>query len=487
MSRIRKEPNIWISLTPIVCLVVCLACVISVFGSDALNGGSQVALIIATAVCIEMSYGFCGAHWHDFERAMTDKVKDTAVSIFILLLIGSLSASWMLSGIVPSLICYGIQIIHPSVFLVCACAISAVVSITVGSSWTTIATIGIALLGIGRAEDFADCWIAGAIISGAYFGDKLSPLSDTTVLASSISGTPLFQHIRYMLLTTIPTFAITLLIFFVAGLFMGHQGVSDVAMYTEALNSKFNITPWLLLVPVFTGYLIYRRTPSLIVLFTSTLLATAVALIAQPDIISNVGGEGNHSFNNMFRGTLVMLTGSTSTDTGHELINSLVETRGMAGMLNTIWLIICATCFAGAMTASGMLKCFVQTIFNKMRHTRLGLVTSTVVNAFSMNVITSDQYMSVVLTANMFRDEYEEQGYENRLLSRSCEDGATVTSVLIPWNTCGLAQSTVLGVATLVYAPYCFFCYLSPLMSILHAALGYKIYKKEPLTQTTSI
>ncbi len=480
MSRARKEPNIWISLTPIVCLVVCLALVISVFGSDALNGGSQVALIIATAVCIEMSYFFCGGHWHDFERAMTDKVKDTAVSIFILLLIGSLSASWMLSGVVPSLICYGIQVIHPAVFLVCACAISAVVSITVGSSWTTIATIGIALLGIGRAEDFADCWTAGAIISGAYFGDKLSPLSDTTVLASSISGTPLFEHIRYMLLTTIPTFVITLTIFFVAGLFMGHQAPSDVTMYTEALEGSFVVSPWLLLVPVFTGYLIYRKTPSLIVLFASTVVATIVAIIAQPDVISAVGGEMDHSFKNMFRGTLVMLTSSTSTDTGHDLINSLVETRGMAGMLNTIWLIICATCFAGAMTASGMLKCFVHTIFDKLRHSRLGLVSSTVVNATTMNVITSDQYMSIVLTANMFREEYEEQGYENRLLSRSCEDGATVTSVLIPWNTCGMAQSTVLGVATIVYAPYCFFCYLSPLMSILHAAIGYKIYRKEP-------
>jgi len=481
MSRVRKEPTIWISLTPIVCLVVCLACVISVFGSDALNGGSQVALIIATAVCIEMSYGFCGAHWHDFERAMTDKVKDTAVSIFILLLIGSLSASWMISGVVPSLICYGIQIIHPAIFLMAACAISAIVSITVGSSWTTIATIGIALLGIGRAEDFADCWTAGAIISGAYFGDKLSPLSDTTVLASSISGVPLFKHIRYMLLTTIPTFTITLVAFLIAGFFMGNETSGDVEMYTEALHGSFTISPWLLLVPVFTGYLIFRRTPSLIVLFASTLVAAVVALIVQSDVVSAIGGETNYSFSNMLRGTLVMLTGSTATETGHELINSLVETRGMAGMLNTIWLIICATCFAGAMTASGMLKCFVHTIFNKLRKTRLGLVSSTVMNAITMNVITSDQYMSVVLTANMFREEYEEQGYENRLLSRSCEDGATVTSVLIPWNTCGLAQSTVLGVATLAYAPYCFFCYLSPLMSIIHAALGYKIYKRPPL------
>lgn len=475
MNRTRRKPNFLISIVPIACLIICLTGVVIVFGSDALNGGSQIALIIATAVCIEMSYFFCGSHWHEYERAMTEKTKDVAVAIFILLLIGSLSASWMISGVVPTLICYGIHIIHPSIFLVAACAISAVVSLMVGSSWTTIATIGIALLGIGRAEGFADCWTAGAIISGAYFGDKLSPLSDTTVLASSISGTPLFEHIRYMLLTTIPSITITLIIFFVSGFFMSHNGIIDASLYQQLLGSRFVISPWLLIVPLFTGYLIYKKTPSMIVLFASTVVATIVSLIAQPGIISEIGGAYDYSFRNMFHGTFNMLSSSTSIDCGNELINSLVQTRGMAGMMNTIWLIICATCFAGVMTQSGMLHCFVTTIFRRFLRSRFGLVTSSVLNAISMNLITGDQYMSIVLTSNMFREEYENKGYENRLLSRSCEDGATVTSVLVPWNTCGLTQSTVLGVATIAYAPYCFFCYISPIMSMIHAATGYKI------------
>lgn len=479
MKRTKREPTLILSLIPIFCLIGCLACVITVFGSDALNGGSQLALIIATAVCIGVAHDFCGIGWHQVESAMVDKVKDTAVSIFILFLIGSLSASWMISGVVPTLICYGIQIIHPAIFLVSACIISAAVSVMTGSSWTTIATIGIALLGIGRAEGFSDGWIAGAIISGAYFGDKISPLSDTTVLASSVSGTPLFEHIKYMMLTTVPTITITIVIFLIAGIFMNHLDTSDISLYTEALGSKFVISPWLLLIPVFTGWLIYAHVPSLIVLFGSTAVATIVALIVQPDLISVIGGEANFSFTNMFRGSLTMLTSPTHIDTGHKLINSLVETRGMSGMLNTIWLIICATCFAGAMTASGMLRCFVKTAFRKFTKTRVGLVASTVINAITMNIVTSDQYMSVVLTANIFREEYEDQGYENRLLSRTCEDGATVTSVLVPWNTCGMTQSSVLGVATLAYLPFCFFCYLSPLMSILHAFFGYKIKKRD--------
>lgn len=477
-NEIKKQPTFWMSSIPLLCLIVTLACTITVFGSDALNGASQITLVFATAVCVGISMFFCKTKWHDFELSMQDKIRDTSVSIFILLLIGSLSASWMLSGVVPTLICYGIQVIHPAVFLVSACIISAVVSVMVGSSWTTIATVGIALLGIGRAEGFGDGWIAGAIISGAYFGDKISPLSDTTVLASSTSGTPLFQHIRYTLLTTTPTMLITLGIFLIAGFFLGSEGVSDVQEYTSALGSTFTISPWLLLVPIFTGYLIYRKVPSLMVLFSSTVVATIVMVIFQTDILHQISTSDGNAFTSTFRGVTIMLSSSTQIDTGHELINSLVHTSGMAGMMNTIWLIVCATCFAGAMTASGMLRVFLRTIFRKMMQTRFGLVSSTIINAITMNLVTGDQYMSIVITANMFREEYESQGYENRLLSRSCEDGATVTSVLIPWNTCGMAQSSVLGISTLTYLPFCFFCLISPLMSMIHAFFGFKIRKR---------
>lgn len=477
MKRIKREPSFLLSCIPLLSLIILLGSTIAVYGSDALNGGSQMSLFAATAICILVSMTFCGTRWHEFEKAIESKVKDTTISIYILLLIGCLSASWMISGVVPTLICYGIQVIHPSFFLVTACLVSALVSLMTGSSWTTIATIGIALLGIGRAEGFADGWIAGAIISGAYFGDKISPLSDTTVLASSSSGTPLFQHIRYMMYTTVPTISITIIAFLTAGFVLGQGSANDVTEYVAALEGRFVISPWLLLVPVVTGLMIYRKMPALSVLFLSTLMASLVARFVQPELIREIAGSSDYSAANMFRGITLMLSSSTAIDTGHPLINSLVSTSGMAGMLNTVWLILCATAFGGAMTASGMLRTFLKTVFRRIMKTRLGLVTSTVCNGIMMNLVTGDQYMSVILTANMFRDEYHEQGYENRLLSRSCEDGATVTSVLVPWNTCGMTQATILGVATIAYLPYCFFCYLSPLMSIVHAYFGWQIGK----------
>ena len=408
---------------------------------------------------------------------------ETTVSIYILLVIGMLSGSWMISGIVPTLICYGIQIIHPAVFLASACVISAVISLMTGSSWTTIATIGLALLGIGRALGFDDGWTAGAIISGAYFGDKVSPLSDTTVLASSVSGTPLFTRIRYMMLTTGPTIFITLVIFSLAGLWMGTDTMSDTSQYVAALENTFTVTPWLLLVPVATGFMIYKKVPSLIVLFISALLATLMALFFQPDILMQVAGVDSKTTSpdalTIFKGIVLTLSSSTQVETGVPLFNDLVSTRGMAGMLNTVWLILSAMIFGGAMSACGILRSFLYAVTRRLVKTRLGLVSATVLNGICMNLMTGDQYISIILSANMFKEEYEQQGYESRLLSRSAEDGATVTSVLIPWNTCGMTQATVLGVATLTYLPFCFFCYLSPLMSILHAALGWKI-KKTP-------
>lgn len=485
MNNEIKTPPAWLSAIPLLTLVVLLAITISIFGSDSLTGPSQICLLAATSVAVLLGMSYCKVSWKAIEQNIEEKVHDTTVSIYILLVIGMLSGSWMISGIVPTLICYGIQVIHPAVFLASACIISAVVSLMTGSSWTTIATIGLALLGIGRALGFDDGWTAGAIISGAYFGDKISPLSDTTVLASSVSGTPLFTHIRYMMFTTGPTITITLIIFVIAGFFMGETNVSDTTEYIDALNKTFNITPWLLLVPVVTGVLIYKKVPSLIVLFLSALMAVVMALIFQPDILLQIAGS-SHDFAgvkvvDLFKGVILTLSSATAVETGVPLLNDLVSTSGMAGMLDTIWLILSAMIFGGAMTACGMLRSFLQAVFRRMVKTRVGLVTATVLNGIAMNIMTGDQYISIILSANMFKDEYDSQGYEPRLLSRSAEDSATVTSVLIPWNTCGMTQSTVLGVATIVYMPYCFFCYLSPLMSIFHAAIGWKI-RKSPIT-----
>lgn len=348
-----------------------------------------------------------------------------------------------------------------------------------GSSWTTIATIGIALMGIGKAQGFEEGWIAGAIISGAYFGDKISPLSDTTILAASVTDTPLFRHIRYMLITTVPSLIITLVIFTVAGLSHNAGSTEHIAEFSAALAGKFHITPWLLIVPVVTGVLITRRVPSVITLFLSAALAGAFAVFFQPDLLQEISGlQNSEGTQSIFKGLMMTLYGGTSLQTSNEALTELVATRGMAGMMNTVWLIICAMCFGGAMTAGGMLGSITSVFVRFMKNT-VSMVASTVCSGIFLNLATADQYISIILTGNMFRDIYEKKGYESCLLSRTTEDSVTVTSVLIPWNTCGMTQATILSVPTLVYLPYCFFNIISPLMSITIAAIGYKIVRRK--------
>lgn len=355
-----------------------------------------------------------------------------------------------------------------------------------GSSWTTIATIGIALLGIGQAQGFSDGWTAGAIISGAYFGDKISPLSDTTILASSVTDTPLFKHIRYMMVTTVPSLLITLVIFTVAGLSHEATATDQIAQYSIALNNTFHITPWLLIVPAITGILIAKRVPSIITLFISAALAGLFALIFQPHLLLEVSGLPAPTVQSDFKGLLMTFYGSTSIETGNPDLNNLVATRGMSGMMNTIWLILCAMCFGGAMAASGMLGSITSVFLRFMKRT-VGLVASTVSSGLFLNICTADQYISIILTGNMFKDIYEKKGYESCLLSRTVEDAVTVTSVLIPWNTCGMTQATILGVATFTYLPYCFFNLISPLMSITIAAIGFKIKKKNEKAESVVV
>ena len=469
-----KIPSPLLSLVPILVLVALLFVTIRIFGSDALSGGSQVVLLTATAVCCLIAMGYSKVRWKAIELAMINNISGVATALIILLIIGALSGSWMISGVVPTLIYYGMQIIHPSFFLTSTCVICAIVSVMTGSSWTTIATIGIALLGIGQAQGFDDGWIAGAIVSGAYFGDKISPLSDTTILASSVTDTPLFKHIKYMMITTVPSIVITLVIFTVAGLTHEATASDQIAMYSASLKETFDISLWLLIVPIITGILIAKRIPSIITLFISTALAGIFALIFQPHLLQEISGLPIENMQSQFKGLIMTFYGSTQIQTGNPDLNELVSTRGMSGMMNTIWLIICAMCFGGAMTASGMLGSITSVFIRFMKRT-VGLVSSTVASVLFLNICTADQYISIILTGNMFKDIYQKKGYESRLLSRTTEDSVTVTSVLIPWNTCGMTQATSLGVATLTYLPYCFFNLISPLMSITVAAIGYKI------------
>lgn len=466
------------SLLPLAVLVAFLALTINLFGGDAIAGGSQLSLLSASAICTAMAIGIYRCRWQQLEDAIVHNMRSATPALIILLLIGAIAGTWMASGIIPTLIYYGLKILHPSIFLPASCIICAVISLLTGSSWTTIATIGVALMGIGRALGFEDGWIAGAIISGAYFGDKISLMSDTTVLASSTAEVPLFKHIQYMMITTTPSLIIALIVFTVIGLSASPDAATDAHEISQALNASFNISPWLLIVPVLTAILISRRLPAIITLFASAAMAAVAMVIAQPDIILSIAQSDSASFMTSLKAVIIAATTSTSVETGNALLNDLVATNGMGGMMNTVWLIICAMCFGGVMYGSGMLTAISQ-IFVRIARRTVSVVGSTVCSGIFFNLTTGDQYISIILTGNLFRQLYDDSHLERRLMSRSMEDSATVTSVLIPWNSCGMAQSTVLGVATLTYLPYCIFNLVSPLMSIIMAALGYKIYKRE--------
>jgi len=463
---LKKQFELILACVPLVLLVALISIVVSIFGDETLSGASQISLIVATAVCVSIGLLRKTITWADFEKALADKIGGVSGGIIILLLIGALGGSWMVGGIVPTLIYYGMQIMSPQWFLVSACIICALVSVITGSSWTTIATIGIALMGIGQALGFHPGWAAGAIISGAYFGDKISPLSDTTVLASSTAGTPLFTHIRYMLYTTVPTFLITLAIFTIEGLGHAPAATEHVQMVQQTLQQTFYISPMLLMVPVCTGLLIAMRLPSMVVLFLATLMGALTAAFTQGNLLDVIAGTDLEGFSQRLRGALIVVYGKTNLDTGVPELNDLVATRGMAGMLDTIWLIICAMLFGAAMTATGMLDTIMKALIRLVKGV-VSLVATTAFTGVFLNIVSADQYLSIILSATMFGPTYKRYGLEPRLLSRTCEDSATVCSVLIPWNTCGMTQSHVLGVSTLIYAPFCFFCYLSPIMTVI--------------------
>ena len=478
-----EKPSWWVSLIPFIVLIATLVVVIKVFGADALEGGSQVSLLFATGVVVAISMIFYRIPWKDFEEGILDNIRSVGSAILILLLIGAVAGSWMVSGVVPTMIYYGMKVIFPSIFLFASCAICALISIMTGSSWTTIATVGVALVGIGTAQGYEPGWIAGAIISGAYFGDKVSPLSDTTVLASSSSGTPLFTHIKYMMVTTVPSFVIAMVVFLIVSICHDAPSAFQTQDFTSDLTSTYNISPWLLLVPVLTGVLIARKVPAILTLFVASLLAGIAAFFFQPQIIGAVA-SGNVpdpsqqlTFLEGFKGIFMSYYGATSIDTGNAVLNDLVATRGMTGMMNTIFLIISAVTFGGALVGSGMLQSLTELLTRYIKR-RVTMVSATVGTGIFSNMITGDQYLSIILTSSLYKKLYQERGYETKLLSRSVEDSATVVSVLIPWNSCGMTQATVLKVSTLTYLPYCLFNIISPLMSIFIAMIGYKIARK---------
>jgi NhaC family Na+:H+ antiporter len=381
----------------------------------------------------------------------------------------------MISGVVPVMIYYGLDIINPRLFLFTAVIVSSIVSIATGSSWSTIATIGVALLGIGKAIGINEAMVAGAIVSGAYFGDKMSPLSDTTNLAPAMAGTDIFTHIRYMLYTTIPTMIIALTIYLIIGFSYDFSTtITGVENVKTALNETFNISPLLFLVPIILFTIIMLKTPPLPALFIGTMLGGIFAIIFQPDIIKSLAEQTQNYATASYYSVMQAIFGEINITTPNESVNRLLNTTGMQGMLDTVWLIISAMVFGGVMESAGLLKRITTPIVKYAKRTG-GLVTSTVITCIFFNATASDQYISIVVPGRMYRNTFKDKGYKPELLSRTLEDSGTVTSVLIPWNSGGATQARVLGVPTLAYAPYAFFNIISPIMTIIFAYLNIKI------------
>jgi NhaC family Na+:H+ antiporter len=472
-----KKTPYFFALLPILVLIALLAYNVFLYGDNSLGGANQLALLFAAATASIVGIKF-GAKWKTILDGMSKSISSTTPSLIILLLIGALAGTWLLSGIVPAMIYYGLQILNPTIFLFATAIITAIVSLATGSSWSTIATIGIALLGIGQALGFPTGLIGGAIISGAYFGDKMSPLSDTTNLAPAMAGTDLFTHIKYMMYTTIPSFAITLIIFLIIGFTYTTSGTQDISELLTAISNSFNVSGWLFLVPVLIIALIIKKIPAIPALLAGTLLGGIFAIIFQPEVVMSITNAQSLNLSSAYMAVINAMGGDISITTENEMINKLLSTSGMAGMLNTIWLIICAMIFGGAMEATGLLKRVAEPIIEYADSTG-SLIATTAGTCIFFNITASDQYLSIVVPGRMFTDTYKEKGLAPENLSRTLEDSGTVTSVLIPWNTCGATQSAVLGVATFAYLPFCFFNLISPLMTIAYGYLGIKIKKLE--------
>ena len=478
-NNTHPTPSLTISIIPILFLVALLYLNVKFFGDSATYGPNQIALLLAAGVVVVFGMRLKFS-WETIQNGMIGSIKSALPAILILLLIGALAGSWMISGIVPTMIFYGLKILNPTIFLFAACLVSAIISLATGSSWSTIATVGVALLGIGVTMGISAPLIAGAIISGAYFGDKLSPMSDTTNLAPAMAGTDLFTHIRYMLYTTIPSMLLTLILFLILGIFNSHEmDLKAVEILEASITSKFHITPILFVVPGIVILLIVKKVDALPALFIGAVLGVFAAVFFQPNIIKEIAGNSGSYMKDAFTAGMKAMALSTQIETGNANINALISTKGMEGMMNTVWLIVCAMCFGGAMEITGMLAKITHSIVQFAKST-FALISTTTFTCIFFNATASDQYLAIVVPGRMYAPTFRERGLKPENLSRTLEDSGTVTSVLFPWNTCGAAQSSVLGVATGEYWMYCFFNLISPLMTMIFALFNIKIRKYSP-------
>lgn len=469
----NKRLSIWEALIPVVALVGMLAYNVFVFGDDSLSGSNQFILLLGAAVAAMIGLRN-KVTFSQMIDEVAENVKSTTGALLILLMVGALAGTWLISGIIPSMIYYGLQILNPTIFLAACLIICSIISVATGSSWTTSATIGIALIGIAGVLDISLGMTAGAVISGAYFGDKMSPLSDTTNLAPAMAGGELFSHIKYMSYTTVPTFIVALIVFIIIGFTQDTSKIVDTSIILNDIESAFNITGWLFIVPAVVIFLIVKKTSPLIALLIGTLLGGVFAIIFQPQIVMQITEAASLTFESAYKGVMNAITIETSIATDNENLVKLFKAKGMSGMLGTIWLIICAMVFGGVMDAIGALSRISQALLS-LATTTFGLFASTVASCLALNVTASDQYLAIVVPGKMFKKAYEDKGLAPENLSRTLEDSGTVTSVLVPWNTCGAYQSGVLGVPVVDYFFFAIFNWLSPFMTLIFAAFRIKI------------
>ena len=469
----KSQPSLIQAFLPLIFLIIFLFFNVKIF-EDTLAGSNQVILLLSASIAGLIAFRL-KISWNKIRDSIMNSIDTAMPSILILLVIGSLAGTWLISGIVPVMIFYGLKIINPSVFLLTALIVCCVVSLVTGSSWSTVATIGVALLGIGKTLGIHEGLVAGAIISGSYFGDKMSPLSDTTNLAPAVAGTDLFTHIRYMVITTTPSIIITMIIFLIIGLSSDYTlSTGNVDAVLDSIQKNFNLNPLLLLVPVILFLIIVKKVPALPALIAGTLLGAIAAIIFQPQVIDKISNEGLGKFRATYQVILTAMFGNTSIQTDNASLNDLFSTTGMAGMLNTVWLIISAMVFGGAMEAAGLLTRIAHSVV-KFANSTGSLIASTIATCIFFNITASDQYISIVIPGRMYSKTFRERGLKPEVLSRTLEDAGTLTSVLVPWNTCGATQAKVLGVSTFTYLPYCFFNIVNPIVSITIAYMNFKI------------
>lgn len=477
MTSQYKKPGLALSLVPIVVLIGLLMLNIEIFKDEAVSGANQVALLLAAVVAACIGVFFLKIPYKDIEKKIIHSIGLSLQANLILLVVGMLIGIWIFSGVVPAMIYYGIKLFNPTFFLPLTCVVCMIVSLATGSSWSTGGTLGIALIGVGQALNIPLPMVAGAVISGAYFGDKLSPLSETTNLAPTVAGTNLFVHIRYMLITTLPSITIALIGFVILGFFYGGNGgnLDQVNDILSTLSSTFNLSPLLFILPLIVFGLVLKKVPALPALIAGALLGIVFILIFQQDLLLAML-QGEYGFKAIFGKLVEVSYAGFKLDSDKEIVSKLLSRGGMSSMLSTIWLILMSMTFGGVMEVTGMLEVITHGIL-KMVKGASSLISATIGSAFLLNLTAGDQYLSIVLAGRMFKSSYDNMGLAPQNLSRSLEDAGTITSVLVPWNTCGAYFSAILGVSTLAYLPFCFFNLINPVVAILVASIGYKIEK----------